>query len=65
MSSEYDSGCLFCQKEKGIKPLYGEPSCTKIGSSNPPPSPSHSLHQGTGMYYRSKLNSGLPPSPNS
>ena len=22
MSSEYDSGCLFCQKEKGIKPLW-------------------------------------------
>ena len=58
------AGVFSVKKRKGLS-LCGEPSCTKIGSSNPPPSPSHSLHQGTGMYYRSKLNSGLPPSPNS
>ena len=58
------AGVFSVRKRKGLS-LYGEPSCTKIGSSNPPPSPSDSLHQGTGMYYRSKLNSGLPPSPNS
>ena len=58
------AGVFSVRKRKGLS-LYGEPSCTKIGSSNPPPSPCHSLHQGTGMYYRSKLNSGLPPDPNS
>ena len=41
MSSEYDSGCLFCQKEKGIKPLW-RAFLHKNWVILPPPPPTHS-----------------------